>query len=82
MSTGRIEIYFVIIDMRNLEYMCDGNSYDDIKYADTFSTYDLAKEEFKKYDDDVQGYLKIYKIEERTEWKMTLIDESVEIVGE
>ena len=75
MSTGRIEIHYVIMNMRNLKYMFEGESYDDISYAETFPTYALAKESLKTYDDDIRDYLKIYKVEERTEWRLSLIDE-------
>lgn len=75
MSTGRIEIHYVIMNMRNLKYMFEGESYDDISYAETFPTYELAKESLKTYDDDIRDYLKIYKVEEITEWRLSLIDE-------
>ena len=76
MSTGRIRIHYVIMDMRNLEYMSRGDSYNDISYAEMFSTYVLAKESLKTYDDDIRDYLKIYKVEERTEWRLSLVDEA------
>lgn len=82
MSTGRIKKYFVIMDIRNLEYMYDGESYDDIAWAETFTTLELAKGKLGTYDDDVKDYLKIYMIEERTEWRTVLIDERTEMVGD
>lgn len=75
MSTGRIKIHYVIMNMRNLEYMCMGESYDDILYAEIFPTYEKAKESLKTYDDDIRDYLKVYKVEERTEWRLSLIEE-------
>ena len=44
MSTGRIRIHYVIMGMRNLEYMSRGDSYNDISYAEMFPMYALAKE--------------------------------------
>lgn len=76
MSTSRIRIHYVIMDMRNLEYMSRGDSYNDISYAEMFPTYVLAKESLKTYDDDIRDYLKIYKVEERTEWRLSLVDEA------
>ena len=76
MSTGRIRIHYVIMDMRNLEYMSRGDGYNDISYAEMFPTYVLAKESLKTYDDDIRDYLKIYKVEERTEWRLSLVDEA------
>ena len=76
MSTGRIRIHYVIMDMRNLEYMSRVDSYNDISYAEMFPTYVLAKESLKTYDDDIRDYLKIYKVEERTEWRLSLVDEA------
>lgn len=75
MSTGRMRIHYVIMDMRNLEYMSRGDRYNDISYAEMFPTYEEAQESLKTYDDDIRNYLKIYKVEERTEWRLSLIDE-------
>ena len=38
MSTGRIKIHYVIMNMRNLKYMYMGESYDDMTYAEVFPT--------------------------------------------
>lgn len=66
------EEYYVIVNLDTLQYMKDGEGVN-LTEADKFDTYEEAKEELSRYDDDFNGA--IYKVKEHRDFTVEKVRE-------
>lgn len=66
--------YYVIVDLYNLAYQRQGDAVS-LKDADKFKTFEEAKKELEKYDDDFNGA--IYKVTEYIRIDLEKVEEEL-----